>query len=234
MDLDYEIFRENGKIIIKNQNGEIKRHQIQALPHTFLQWQSSARLGMFDQLQKGGMHSIKTLPAHLPVLATKGENDPFVNLTTKGLGLLPQYEKIYNFLDLFVKAKKMSESGPWESSITQRMETALKFYKNIENFDPYLLGGLEIFEGTTVKNLMRNPYASLLYTGSAPKFLSFQLDGIVDIIQDKNIYYQFLLSARELFAFDAFHVKQIKYPFGYLFYVINIREKTPFSRKEKK
>jgi len=231
MNLEYEIVRENENVSIKNQNGEIKKYQIQPLPYTFLQWQSNARLGMFDQLQKAGMHSIKTLPAHLPVLATKGEDEPFINLTTKGLGLLPLHEKLNNFLELFIKAKKSSDSGPWEDSITLRMETALKFYKNTENFDPYLLGGLEIFEGTTAKNLMKNPFASLLYTGLAPKFLSFQLDGIVDIILDKNVYYQFLLSARELFAFDAFHVKQIKYPFGYLFYVIKIREKTPFSRK---
>ena len=75
------------------------------------------------------------------------------------------------------------------------------------------------------------PFASLLYTGTAPRFLSFQFNGIMNIIQNKNQYYQFLLSARELFAFDSFHVLQGRYPFGYLFYVVNIKEKTPYSKK---
>ena len=231
MDLKYEIIRENDLINIIYQNGETKKDQIKPLPNIFLQWQSRARLDMFEQLQKGGVHSIKTLPAHLPVLATMEREKPFINLTTKGLGLLPKYDKLKDFLNLFVNTKNSCDSRPWESTITQRMEIALKFYNNLDNFDPYLLGGLEIFEGTTAKNLMRSPFASLLYTGRAPKFLSFQFDGIIDIIQNENLYYQFLLSARELFAFDSFHVKQIKYPFGYLFYVINIKEKTPFSRK---
>ncbi|MFX1497494.1 MAG: hypothetical protein ACFFBH_08205 [Promethearchaeota archaeon] len=232
MELEYQIIRENKNVSIKDQKGKIKTYSIKPVPNTFLQWQSNARLGMFKQLQKGGMHSVKTLPAHLPVLATMNINEPFINLATKGLGLLPRYNKINEYLNLFIKTRQLCESQRWENTITQRMQTALKFYKDVNNFDPYLLGGLEIFEGQTAKNLLKNPFASLLYTGTAPKFLSFQFDGIVDIIQNKNLYYQFLLSARELFAFDPFHVKQIRYPFGYLFYVINIREKTPFSREK--
>lgn len=231
MNLEYEIFTKNEQVSIKYQNGEIKNYTIQLLPEVFLQWQSNSRLGMFEQLEKSGIHSIKALPAHLPVLATIGEDRTFANLATKGLGLLPVKNKLNEFLNLFLKTKSSCSSAPWESTIIKRMETALKFYKDLDNFDTTLLGGLEIFEGKTAKNLIYSPFASLLYTGIAPKFLSFQFDGIIEIIQNKNLYYQFLLSAREIFAFDSFHVKQINYPFGYLFHIINIREKTPFSRK---
>jgi hypothetical protein len=231
MELEYEIFLNNEKITIKYRDGTLIEHELQPLPTVFLQWQSEARLKMFEQIQKGGVNSVKTLPAHLPVLATRSDESQFINLATKGLGLLPEKNKIHEFLKLFKETKDSCDSLPWKDTINKRMETVLKYYKNLDNFDAYYLGGLEIFEGVTFKNIARNPFASLLYTGTAPTFLSFQLNGIIDIIQKENLYYQFLLSARELFAFDSFHVIQSKYPFGYLFYVIDIREKTPVSRK---
>ncbi len=42
-----------------------------------------------------------------------------------------------------------------------------------------------------------------------------------------NPYYRFLLAARELFAYDAFHVMQHRYPHGYVFHVCEIIDKTP-------
>ncbi|MFX1574890.1 MAG: hypothetical protein ACFFB0_19305 [Promethearchaeota archaeon] len=231
MELEYDIFLENEQVKIEYHNGKSIEYELQPLPHQFLQWQSEARLKMYEQIQLGGVNSVKTLPAHLPVLATQSNKNQFVNLATKGLGLLPKKNKVHEFLNLFIETKNLCNSQPWESTIKKRMETVIKYYKNLNNFDPYFLGGLEIFEGTTFKNIARNPLVSLLYTGTAPKFLSFQIHGIIKIIQNENLYYQFLLSARELFAFDSFHVIQSSYPFGYLFYIVNIKEKTPFSRK---
>jgi len=231
MELKYSIFLEDEQIIIKYHDGKTIKYELRPLPITFLQWQSEARLKMFEQIQTGGLSSVKTLPAHLPVLATQSEEMSFVNLATKGLGLLPKKNKVQEFINLFTETKNSCKSQLWESTIIKRMETLTQFYKNLDYFDPYFLGGLEIFEGTTFKNLTRNPFTSLLYAGSAPKYLSFQFNGIMNIIQNNNPYYQFLLSARELFAFDSFHVMQGRYPFGYLFYVVNIIEKTPYSRK---
>lgn len=231
MDIKYEILLDNENLEVKYRDGTVDQYKLIPLPDEFLKWQSEARLNMFERIQKEGVNSIKSMPAHLPVMGTTGKEQGFINLASKGLGLLPKKDKLEEFLNLFRKVKKSSESKDWKDTIKERMESALKFYKNVDNFNPYFLGGLEIFEGQTAENLKQKPLATLLYTGTAPKFLSYQLNGIIDIVQGDNLYYQFLLSARELFAFDAFHVKQVKYPFGYLFYTINLREKTPFSRK---
>jgi hypothetical protein len=231
MELKYEILLNNENLEVKYLDGTVVQYKLEPLPNEFLKWQSEARLNMFKRIQREGVSSIKSMPAHLPVLGTIGKEHQFINLASKGLGLLPKKEKLEEFFNLFRQVKESSESKDWKETIKERMESALKFYKNVANFNPYFLGGLEIFEGQTADNLREKPLAALLYTGTAPKFLSYQFNGIIDIVQGDNLYYQFLLSARELFAFDAFHVKQVRYPFGYLFYTINIREKTPFSRK---
>ncbi len=207
------------------------KFKINPLPEKFIEWQSKSRVEMLKFLESGKDNMIKVQPAHLPVLATKSDGPFPINLTTKGMGLLPKKEYLEKFTNLFRSTIEKYISKPWRESLIERMKVAVQFYESVDHFDNQLLGGLEIFEGKTPQNLKQYPLASLLYTGEAPKFPSYQFNGLIEFIDKKNPYYEFLLAARELFAFDAFHIKQYKYPFGYLFYTIEIKNKTPFSRK---
>ncbi len=201
------------------------------MPDAFLLWQSQARIGMFEMMERGGGNSVHMAPVHLPVLASLGEGSFPVNLATRGIGVLPKDDRIAEFTDRFRKTRALADDARFGESLTERVREAREFYSKPELFDPYILGGLEIFEGTTPKNLMANPIASLLYTGEAPKFLSYQLNGVIEFVEPKNPYYEFLLAARELFAFDNFHVTQKSYPYGYIFHVVGVTNKTPFPRK---
>jgi hypothetical protein len=53
-----------------------------------------------------------------------------------------------------------------------------------------------------------NPLASLLYVGPGPRYRSFQLD------------------FRGLFEHERFHYQQPDYPFGYVFWVVEARDKS--------
>ena len=210
----------------------ISNYSLKSLPDTFLFWQIRARLNLLESIKKNGVESIKTQPAHLPVLASLGNAPFYVNLSTRGIGLLPKKNKIQKFIDLFNSVREKFKNKPWRETITERMETLMILYNNVDNFNKSLLGGLEIFGGETQKNLKNYPLASLLYSGESPKFISFQFNGLITFIKENDLYYQFLLAARELFARDYFHVPQIQYPYGYLFYLVEIKEKTPLSKKE--
>jgi hypothetical protein len=201
------------------------------LPDDFLVWQSQARLTMFKMMEDHGGKSVKMAPVHLPVLASLGEGMFPINLATRGIGVLPKEEKLLEFTSKFRNAQTSADRSRFSENLSERVGEAKEFYKNPELFNPYILGGLEIFEGQTSKNLMENPTVSLLYTGEAPKFPSYQLNGIIEFIQPKNPYYEFLLAARELFAFDNFHIAQHNYPYGYLVHIVEVINKTPFSRK---
>jgi len=201
------------------------------LPGTFLIWQSKARIGMFEMMEDYGGESVRMAPVHLPVLASLDEGVFPVNLTTRGIGVLPKEEYLTEFTEKFQNAKVLVDRSEYGKSLTERVSHAREFYKNPDLFNPYILGGLEIFEGQTSKNLTKNPIASLLYTGEAPKFPSYQLNGIIEFVKPKHPSYEFLLAARELFAFDHFHVTQHSYPYGYLFHVTEVKDKTPFTRK---
>ena len=201
------------------------------LPEDFLLWQSQARLNMFQLMEQKGAQAISMAPVHLPVLASLGDGSFPINLSTRGIGVLPRQEHLEEFTKKFRSALSHVEMTRFSESLRDRVSCAKEFYSVPALFDPHILGGLEIFEGQTSKNLMKNPKASLLYTGEAPKFPSYQLNGVISFVESGDPYYEFLLAARELFAFDSFHVKQKQYPYGYIFHVTEIRNKTPFPRK---
>jgi hypothetical protein len=201
------------------------------MPNDFLTWQSQARLSMFEIMEKHGGKSVNMAPVHLPVLASLGEGNFPINLATRGIGVLPKNEKITEFTEKFREVRALVDESRFGESLPERVQYAREFYSRPELFNPYILGGLEIFEGTTPKNLMANPMASLLYTGEAPKYPSYQLNGVIEFVKPKHPCYEFLLAARELFAFDNFHIKQKSYPYGYIFHVVEVKDKTPFPRK---
>jgi hypothetical protein len=187
------------------------------LPKEFLNWQSTARLNAFQMMADFNSEKVRTMPAHLPVLATFGTGDFPVNLTSRGIGLLPKEEFILPLCELIEKTISESKGQPWQDTLPKRLAAIQSFYEKPE--------------GQTVENLKNNPKATLLYSGEAPKFPSYQMNGIMRFIYPGDIYFRFLLAARELFANDAFHIHQVRYPFGYLFYPTEIKNKTPFPRR---
>ncbi len=201
------------------------------LPPLFLSWQSEARLAAFELMHQKNAEAVRMMPAHLPVMVTYGVGNFPANLTTRGIGLLPKEDKLTYYAELLENAARVNTYDPWEVSFHNRVMAIRSFYEHPDHFEESLLGGLEIFEGQSFKNLTRDPRASLLYTGQAPKFPSYQFNGLVEIIQEGNPYFRFLLAARELFARDSFHIHQIHYPYGYLFYPVEARDKTPFPRR---
>ena len=198
------------------------------LPESFLQWQSQARLRVFAALTEQGADAVRMNAAHLPVMATLGADGCFpVNLACKAMSLLPRPERLENATRQFERARTQAEERSWPDTLAQRVQAARAFYSQLENVDRWTLGGLEIFTGQTARNLQRYPLAALLYTGEAPSFLSYQLTGVVELAAKGSPYYRFLRAARELFAFDAFHIPQPDYTVGYLFHVVEVRDKTP-------
>lgn len=207
------------------------------IPDSFLDWLASSRVSLLEDLKAG--KPMRYFSAHLPVMATWRDGDPFpVNMTVKGIGLIPREEVLQHFTDIFEGAIAEARSMQWEESMQKRVEVMNRLYRDTLNFDPSLLGGLEIFAGTAFANMMENPFASLLYVGMAHgqegiRYTSFQVNGKVEILGKDNPYYRYLLAARKLFEFDRFHLYQPDYPFGYLIRVFEVKDKSPWSRGPK-
>jgi hypothetical protein len=202
-----------------------------SFPVSFIEWQSKSRMQMFHHMAHAGAASVHSQPAHLPVLATLGSGEFPINLASRGIGLLPKQDLLEKYIQLLVCAKNEASGKKWEDSLPARIDAISQFYSNVEEINPMLLGGLEIFEGKTAENSRSNPHVSLLYTGEPPQYPSYQFNCIVEILPPDDLRYQFLLAARELFAFDAFHITQHRYPFGYAFHLVEILEKTPYPRR---
>lgn len=219
------------------------------IPAGFLQWLVSSRMRFLEGMKEG--RPLRYFSAHLPVMATWRECEEFpVNLTVKGIGLIPKREALIDWIDLFEATIAEARASSWAQSLPKRIEVMERLYSDIENFDSSLLGGLEIFEGTAFKNMRDNSKVSLLYMGVsndlegmdtvspskpvAVQYISFQVNGMVEILEKNNIYYRYLLAARGLFEFDKFHLYQPDYPFGYLIRVKDVMDKSPWPRGQKK
>ncbi len=202
-----------------------------SFPLAFIEWQSRSRLLMFEHLSQSGATAIRSQPAHLPVLATLGTGNFPINLASRGIGLVPKVKHIDRYTKLLSSAKNKTADKKIEESLPTRVNAIRQFYENLEDIDLMILGGLEIFEGKTLENTRTNPLISMLYTGEPPQYPSYQFNCVVEVLPPEDLRFQFLLAARELFAFDAFHITQKRYPFGYAFHLVEVLEKTPYPRR---
>lgn len=211
------------------------------IPSRCLDWLVGSRLGFLRDMLRGGRMSF--FSAHLPVMATwpdvskTGPAAFAVNMTIKGIGLLPAPDLLADYTDIFESTLAMVRACPWRESLQKRVEASARLYSDIRHFDPTVLGGLEIFEGKAAGNMRDNPRASLLYSGmktlpGGMEHISFQVNGTIRILEKEsgNPYYRFLLASRKLFEFEKFYLFQSDYPFGYLIRVDEVLDKSPFSK----
>lgn len=209
---------------------------LNTIPNHILDWFITSRQNFLKDLREG--KPLKYFSSHLPVMATWHNDHPFpVNMTVKGIGLLPHDDYLEHYIDIFESTLAETRTMPWNESLPKRIDAVTRLYSHTDNFNPTILGGLEIFEGKAFQNLQGNPFASLLYVGmshtsSGIQYISFQINSEVEILKKDSIYYRFLLASRKLFEFDSFHLFQFDYPFGYLIKVHEVRDKSPFTRKK--
>ncbi|WP_420264699.1 hypothetical protein [Candidatus Magnetominusculus dajiuhuensis] len=210
---------------------------VNVLPERYLSWLVTSRINFISEMREG--RPLRYFSAHLPVMATwpsrgseaGGDLYP-INMTVKGIGLIPRLELLDSYSEMF---EDIAASSSTKHDITERIAAINKLYGDIGNFDPSVLGGLEIFGGKTLANLNENNKASLLYvgmqhTGSGVSYISFQVNGLIEILNKDNPYYRFLLASRKLFEFDKFHIFQPDYPFGYLIRVVEVMDKSPWPK----
>lgn len=197
------------------------------LPRKFIDWQIQSRKELFEKLLH--REPVSFLASHLPVLATLSP-DSTINLANKGVGLVPKDEYLAHYVELFKRVLSESRNRRWEETLAGRVEAASELLQHPEHINPSRLGSLEIFEGQTFQNIQKDPRVALLFTGAGPEYLSFQLDGIAEILEPGHPVYEFLRASRLLFEYERFHIAQPGYPYAYQFWICGVREKTPQRR----
>jgi hypothetical protein len=197
------------------------------MPPVFLEWQCEERRAMFTALRRGEVP--RFLASHLPVVSTLNDQDGSfpIHSSTKGVGLLPKksYLDEHN-AEITDCLERWRDTNPHES-LGERINTTLSLYNRPERIDTGTFGGIEIFRGQTYHNLLRDPRASLLFTGFGPQYMSYQFNCDVELLQPQEPRFLWLRGARLLFEKERFHIQQPEYPLGYVFHIRQVFDKTP-------
>jgi len=220
----------NGKAQL-NKNGQISEFEIKELPQKFIRWQVDYKNSIYDSIERDEYVAFNA--GHLPVVGTWNSDSQVPNLANKGVGFTPKDEYLDYYLKLVEGAvEQIQKLPPHAVNDTRelRIKTAREFYAHPDHIDWRRLGLLEIFEGSTFRNLSANPLASVLWTGNSPIFVSYQVDCVVEIITPEDPRYRFSWAMRRLFEYEPFHVVQTMYPYSYCFWVYNYKDKTPIRR----
>lgn len=212
-------------------DGTTSRHYAQhegaELPAKFLAWQIRSRQELYEKLLR--REPVQFLASHLPVLATLRPQGT-VNLATKGVGLMPKHEYIAHYIELFGRVLRESAALPRQEMLAACIEAARELIQHPDHIDARTLGSLEIFEGETFRNIRGDPRVALLFTGTGPDYLSYQVEGVARIAGPGEPVYEFLRGSRLLFEQESFHIAQPAYPHAYQFLVREVRDKTPHRR----
>ena len=204
---------------------------VMELPDQFVRWQLDYKHSIYDAIERDDYIAFNA--GHLPVVATWTKDSLVPNLANKGVGFTPKDEHIDHYLKLVEDAVEQIQALPPHAvneTRDLRIKTAREFYSHPEHVDWRRLGLLEIFEGSTFHNLTQNPFASVLWTGNSPVFVSFQADCIVEVITPEDKRYRFAWAMRRLFEYEPFHVVQTMYPYSYIFWIHGWKNKTPKRR----
>lgn len=213
------------------QNGSSSEFEVKELPEKFIRWQLDYKNSIYNKIVKDEYIAFNV--GHLPVVGTWDKDSLFPNLANKGVGFAPKDEYMDRYLALVESAVEKILTLPAhavDETRALRIETAREFYSNPEHIDWRRVCLLEIFEGTTYQNLTQNPFASVLWTGNSPVFISYQVDCVVEVINTEDPRYRFAWAMRRLFEYEPFHIVQTMFPFAYCFWVYNWKEKTPVRR----
>jgi hypothetical protein len=203
-------------------------YPVRELPKKMVQWINDGRKTVYRQISDM-QPKINFFPGHLPVVTTFNAHTSFpFNSANKGVGFIPRAEYLEEYIQLFQQAINGGRSELWKKSIRERVAAASKFYFNRDIIDYRCLGTLEIFEKQTFANITEMPLASLLYTGTFPSYMSFQVNCGIEIIDKNDLRYMFIMLSRLLFEYDGFHITQNDYPYAYIFWVSEVIEKTPY------
>ncbi|HEX9582294.1 MAG TPA: hypothetical protein VF970_14415 [Gemmatimonadales bacterium] len=204
---------------------------VRELPEPFVSWQLAYKRQIYDQIERD--EYVRFNAGHLPVVGTWTDGGSVPNLANKGVGFTPKDEHLDHYLQLVETAVEQIQQLPphaVDDTRALRIGTAREFYAHPEHIDWRRLGLLEIFEGDTYRNLSRHPFASVLWTGDSPVFVSFQVDCVVEIITPESPRYRFSWAMRRLFEYEPFHVVQTMFPYAYTFWVYDCHDKTPKRR----
>ncbi|HVA97127.1 MAG TPA: hypothetical protein VND99_05725 [Candidatus Acidoferrales bacterium] len=237
-------------------DGKQKEYPIQELSSDFVSWNLGQRTAVLRHMlaavgsKEPPKHAGGGFGAHLPVYMTYNPQESLfpVNAANKGTGFVAKEAYLDYYLDKFRAVYQQTEvsddasPSEKEAAIRTRIQTILEFYENIDKIDLRCLAGLEIWPGTSSKNVLLDPRVSLHFMGmpthgQSMRYNQWQVNCIWEKIEPADKRFEFGVALRQLTmghigkSFVPGHIPSEqtpirgKHPFGWTLWVIQTLDK---------
>ena len=212
-----------GREVVLSQHDKSIRFMAYPLPEEFIRWQVESRREALKAALKGEP-SFGSLGGHLPALASlEPEGAAFpVNVAIKGIGMVVKEESLEQTVIRLERSLGKSSK--------ERLEALLELYADPSHFDPYLLGGLEIYGKRTLRNIQVNPYVSLLFLDFAPAPLSYQVNCVAELVEKGELFCRYESLMHELFHPESGMEALV----AYRFHICEVYSKSPGAEADRK
>jgi hypothetical protein len=246
--------------VIDENNNEISLNS-HRLPQGFIDWQLMVKRDRVSNEKKSfhGAQESATAPghaashkesiaasmgAHIATFITYNSESPLkITSSSKGVLLLPQKDLLPDIIKRQTDVIAMQYGDPmpnmenvrpnkekWDAAEPVRQEFLEYLYKD-GNIDWGMLGVLEIFEGQTIKNIIKNPECCFHFLGMLGPmgrgFQAYQINCIAEIIKE-GPELTYMRNMKIMSDFYGGHIPQKRYSTGYLCHVIEVYDKNPF------
>ena len=220
------LVRVQGDTLTVTIQGTPKRFNLQPLPSEFIAWQINDRRLLFESLSKGVKPVF--LSSHLPTLLTleRDSLDFPLNAASKGVGLVPDDSLLEILIKQLNQLNTEMKGKEFFSSLPSRRRALELVYGDPAKINHRALGGLEIFETQSFFNIAQDPRISLFFVGGSPSYKSYQINCIAEIVDSKQLFYEFVRAIRSIFEEAAFHFQQPRYPYAIKYHVIEVKDKS--------
>ncbi len=169
-----------------------------------------------------------------PILCTNNNATPFpVNASAKLIRLVPTDDVLEEKAQYLQEQVLALQGIPFEETLEERFSIYRNLYIDDKKINHLCFGIAEMYGDTTYRNIQRDPRVSLVTYWPSPDYMevvSYQINGIAEVIPKGTPFYTFMQLSRTLFTQKFISLRGPNYISAYRIWISEILEKTLASK----
>lgn len=172
---------------------------------------------------------------HQPAVSTQDPTSPFpINSANKRVRLTLHDVEIPDVIEDLEGQILALQGKTLEETFLERQEIYRNIYLDDSKINRFRLGIVEMYGGTTYRNIRRDPRVTLMfdwYRHKEPRNIGIQLNCVAEIVPPGDDFYRFMTLMLYLFGRRYLDLRQTTYPCAYKLWISEVKMKSLTHRE---